>query len=60
MSFSVGRIRGLDSALQWCRPAAATPTRLLAWKLPYAVGEALKKPKEAPLLSLFFFLRLGV
>ena len=30
----------------WCGPAAARPTRPLAWKLPYAEGVALKKKKN--------------
>ena len=29
----------------WCRSAAIAPVRLLAWKLPYAVGAALKRRK---------------
>jgi len=30
----------------WCRPAAAALIRFLAWKLPCAVGLALKRPKK--------------
>ena len=30
----------------WCRPAATTPIRPLAWELPYAVGAALKNKKQ--------------
>ena len=30
----------------WCRPAAASPIRPLAWEPPYATGEALKKDKK--------------
>ena len=30
----------------WCRPAAVSLIRLLAWELPYAVGVALKKQKK--------------
>ena len=29
----------------WHRPVAAASIRTLAWKLPYATGEALKKQK---------------
>ena len=29
----------------WCRPAAATPIRPLAWETPYATGAALKRQK---------------
>ena len=29
----------------WCRPAAVTPIRPLAWEPPYAVGVALKRQK---------------
>ena len=40
--------RGLDPALLWlwCRPAATALIRLLAWELPYAMGVALKRPKQ--------------
>ena len=48
-----GSIPGLaqwvkDLALLWLwhRPAAATQIRPLAWDLPYAVGEALKRRKK--------------
>ena len=41
MSCGVGLKRGLDLVL-WHRLAAQI--RLLAWKLPYAVGAALKRP----------------
>ena len=30
----------------WCRPAATALTRPLAWETPYAMGVALKRPKE--------------
>ena len=30
----------------WCRPAAATLIRPLAWEPPYATGMALKKQKR--------------
>ena len=45
MSCGVGR--GLDLALLWlwCRPAATTLIRLLAWDPPYAAGVALKGQK---------------
>ena len=48
MSCGVGHRRGLDSALLWlwCRPEAVAPIRPLAWKLPYAVGVALKRLKK--------------
>ena len=39
---------GLDLALLWlwCRPVAIAPIGPLAWKLPYATGVALKRPKK--------------
>ena len=52
-SCHVARRRGSDLALLWlwCRLAATTLIRLLAWKLTYAVGVALKtrqkKKKDA-------------
>ena len=45
MNCSVGHRRGLDLARLWYRPAAVAPVRPLAWKLPYAVGTALKRQK---------------
>ena len=46
-SYGVGRRRGSDLALLWlwCRPAAITPIRPLAWEPPYVVGAALKRQK---------------
>ena len=45
----VGSIPGLTQWVKypvllwlWCRPAATAPMRPLAWKLPYALGAALK------------------
>ena len=48
MSRGIGRRRSSDSALLWLwhRPAAAAHIRHLAWELPYAVCEALKRPKR--------------
>ena len=48
MSCGVGRRHGLGPALLWlwCRPAAAAPIQPLAWEIPYAAGEALKKNKK--------------
>ena len=47
MSCGVGRRRGSDPALLWlwCRPAATTLIRPLAWDPPYAMGVALKRQK---------------
>ena len=44
----VGLRSSLDPELLWlwCRPAAAAPIQPLAWELPYAMDEALKKQKE--------------
>ena len=44
----MGRRCGLDPALLWlwCGPVAAAPIPLLAWELPYAMGEALKDSKQ--------------
>jgi len=43
----VGQRYGSDLALLWlwCRPAAVTLIRPLAWEPPYAVGAALKRQK---------------
>ena len=30
----------------WCRPAATVLIQPLAWELPYATGEDLKRPKK--------------
>ena len=48
MSCCVGHRCGLDSALLWLWmwPAAAAPILPLTWELPYAVGDALKRPKK--------------
>ena len=48
MSCGVGSRRGLDLALLWlwCRPAAVTLIRPLAWEPPYAADVALKRQKE--------------
>ena len=48
MSCSVGHRQGWDPVLLWlwCRPAATAPIRLLAWKLPYTAGVALKKKRK--------------
>ena len=50
---NAGLIPGLaqwvtDLALLWLwyKPAAAAPIGLLAWKIPYAIGAALKKKKK--------------
>ena len=48
MSYGVGRRRGSDTALLWlwCRPAATSLIKPLAWELPYAMGVALEKTKK--------------
>ena len=48
MSCGVGRRRSSDLALLWLwrRPLATALIRPLAWEPPYAVGEALKRPKK--------------
>ena len=48
MSCSIGCRCSWDSVLLclWHRVAAATPTQLLAWELPYAAGAAVKKKKK--------------
>ena len=53
MSHGVGYRCGLDLALLrlWCRPAATVRIRPLAWKLPYATGAAIKRPKKNPVLE---------
>ena len=47
MNYGIGDRRGLDLALLWLwyRLAAAALIQSLAWKLPYVVGVALKRPK---------------
>ena len=58
MSRGVGCRCGLDLVLLWlwCRPAAKTLIRTLAWELPYAAGLALKrknkKTNQKPVCSL--------
>ena len=44
----LGHRRGSDRALLWLwhRPAATAPIGPLAWKLPYVMGVALKRPKK--------------
>jgi len=44
---------GADTARIWhgcgcsvCRPVATAPIRPLAWEPPYAMGTALKRPKN--------------
>ena len=48
MSYGVGCRHGSDPALPWLwhRPVATAPIGPLAWKLPYAAGEALKGQKK--------------
>ena len=48
MSCGVGRRHGLDLVLLWlwCWLAAATLIRPLAWEPPYAMGAALRRPKN--------------
>ena len=46
MSCGVGRRRGSDPALLWCRQAAAAPIRPLALEPPYAMSLALEKTKK--------------
>ena len=48
MSCAVGHRHNSDPTLlwPWCRLAAATPIRPLAWELPYAADAALKKLKK--------------
>ena len=50
VSCGVGHGCGLDLALLWlqlwCRLAAATPIRPLAWELPHATCMALKSKKS--------------
>ena len=39
---------GLDLALWlWCRPAATALIRPLAWELPHAAGEVLKRHTQS-------------
>ena len=44
----MGRRHGLDLLLLWLwyRPAAVAPIQPRAWKLPYAVGVALRSKKK--------------
>ena len=47
MSCGIDQRCGSDSEVlwPWCRSAAVTPIQPLAYKLPYAVGAALKRKK---------------
>ena len=58
MSCGVGHRRSSDLVLLWlwCRPAAATPIRPLAWEPLYATGAALERQKET---KKKFFLNAG-
>ena len=38
--------------LLWCRPAATVPIQPLAWKPPYAMDMALKRPKKKKMLII--------
>ena len=40
------RIKDLALLWLWCRPAATTLIRPLAWKPPYAMGAALRRKKK--------------
>ena len=46
MSCGVGRRRGSDPTLLWCKPAAIAPIRPLAWEPPHAVGAAQEMAKN--------------
>ena len=48
MSCCVGHRYSSNSTLlwPWCRPAAATMIRPLAWELPYALGVTLKRQNQ--------------
>ena len=47
MSYGIGCRCGSDPVLWlWCRPAAVTPIRPLAWEPPCAGDAALKRPKK--------------
>ena len=54
MSCDVCCRRGSDPTLLqlWCRPAAASPIRPLAWELPYASCETLKSKKKSEAFGL--------
>ena len=51
MSYGVGHKHSLDSMLLWLwhRLAATALNVPLAWELPWATGEALKKKKKSSL-----------
>ena len=49
MSCGIGRRRGSDLVLLWCKPEATAPIRPLAWEPPYAAGcgpQNAKKTKK--------------
>ena len=65
MSSDVGGRRGSNpvSLWLWCRPAAPAPVQPLVWKLPYAVGTAIKRQGEKKkernyTLGIIFCMRL--
>ena len=66
MSCGVGPRCGSDPSLLWlwCRPAAAAPIGPLVWKLPYAMGAALKSKTKTnktgvPIMAQRKRIRLG-
>ena len=46
MSYGVGRRRGLDVVLLWCRPVAIVLIQPLAWEPLYAASTALKRKER--------------
>ena len=56
MSCAVAHRYDLDPALPWlwCRPAATSLIRSLAWEIPYAAGATLKRQKREREIFLSF------
>ena len=62
VSCGVDRRHSSGPKLLWlCRwPAATAPILPLAWKLPYAIGMALKRQEKKECTFIFSFLALAI
>ena len=62
VSCGAGRRHRLDPMLLWLwhRPAAVAPIRPLAWELPYATGETLKKQKKKKKKYIYIYIYIYI